>query len=160
VVRVRLGGPDEFRAGITVWRAANHARLGAPLEASHEVRVRGYEDAEGFFFVVAEDHGEVIGGVIGMQARADDGKGDPERGLCHIAMVFVAPDRWSQGIGTCLLDALFAEARARGFDRAQLWADADNDRSQALFERTGLRRSGREKLDDTGTPSVHYARAL
>ena len=159
-VRVRLGGPDEFRAGIAVWRAANHARLGGPLAASHEVRVRSYEDAEGFFFVVAEDDAEVVGGVIGMQARADDGKGAPERGLCHVSMVFVAPDRWRQGIGAGLLEALMAEARARGYDRVQLWTDADNRPAQALFERAGLRRTGREKVDDAGTPTVHYAGLL
>jgi ribosomal protein S18 acetylase RimI-like enzyme len=159
-VRVRLGGPDEFRAGVAVWRAANRARLGGPLAASQEVRVRSYEDAEGFFFVVAEDDGEVVGGVIGMQARADDGKGAPERGLCHISMVFVAPDRWRQGIGARLLEALMAEARARGYDRVQLWTDADNHPAQALFERARLRRTGREKVDDTGTPAVHYAGPL
>ena len=160
VVTARLGGPDEFRAGVAVWRAANHARLGRPLAASHEVRARSYEDADGFFLVVAEDDGEVVGGVIGMQARAHDGKGAPERGLCHISMVFVAPDRWGEGIGARLLGAVMAEAGARGYDRVQLWTDADNHRAHALFERAGLRRTGREKVDDAGTPTVHYAARL
>ena len=160
VVRVRIGGPDEFRAGVAVWRAANDARLGRPLAASHEVRVRSYEDADGFFFVVAEDDGEVVGGVIGMQARADDGTGPPEPGLCHVSMVFVAPDRWGRGIGARLLEVLMVEARARGYVRVQLWTDADNDRAQAVFERVGLRRTGREKVDDAGTPTVHYAGSL
>ena len=160
MVTVRLGEPDEFRAGVEVWKAANHARLGRPLATSHERRVRHYEGAEGFFFVVAEDDGEVIGGAIGMQARADDGAGPPERGLCHISLVFVAPDRWRQGIGTRLLDVLMTKARARGYERVQLWTDADNHRAQALFERSGLRRTGREKLDDAGTPTVHCAGLL
>jgi ribosomal protein S18 acetylase RimI-like enzyme len=160
VVTVRVGGPDDLEAGIDVWRAANSARLGRPLPAQHETRVRSYGDAEGFFFVVAEDGGSVVAGAIGMQGRADDGRGPPEPGLCHVSMVFVAPARWGQGIGGRLLDALLGEARARGYDRLQLWTDADNDRAQALFERTGLRRTGREKLDDLGTPSVHYAHSL
>jgi ribosomal protein S18 acetylase RimI-like enzyme len=160
VVTVRVGGPEELEAGIAVWRAANSARLGRPVRAQHETRVRSYGDAEGFFFVVAEDGGSVVAGAIGMQGRADDGRGPPEPGLCHVSMVFVAPARWGQGIGGRLLDALLGEARARGYDRLQLWTDADNDRAQALFERTGLRRTGREKLDDLGTPSVHYGRSL
>jgi GNAT superfamily N-acetyltransferase len=159
-VRVRLGGPDEFEAGVAVWKAANRARLGGPLAASHEVRVRSYADAEGFFFVVAEEEGRVVGGAIGMQARADDGRGPPEPGLCHVSMVFVAPDRWGRGIGARLLEVLMGAARARGYDRVQLWTDADNDRAHALFERAGLRRTGREKADDAGTPTVHYAGSL
>ena len=124
------------------------------------MRVRGYEDADGFFFVVAEDEGEVVGGVIGMQARADDGRGPAEAGLCHVSMVFVAPDRWGRGVGARLLEILKVEARARGYDRVQLWTDADNDRAQGLFEWAGLRRTGREKVDDAGTPTVHYAGSL
>jgi ribosomal protein S18 acetylase RimI-like enzyme len=160
VVTVRLGGPGEFEAAVAVWNAANRARVGEPLAAPHEARVRSYEDAEGFFFVVAEDEGEVVGGVIGMQARANDGKGPPERGLCHISAVCVAPDRWRQGIGARLLEALMGEARTRGYHRVQLWTDADNDRARALFEGAGLRRTGRAKVDDAGTPTVHYAGSL
>ena len=160
VVTVRLGGAGEFEAGVAVWKAANEARLGGPLAASHELRVRSYEDAEGFFFVVAEDDGEVVGGVIGMQARADDGRGAPEPGLCHVSMVFVAPGRWRHGIGAGLLEALMAEARRRGFDRVQLWTDADNYRARALFQRAGLRRTGGEKLDEAGALAVHYAGLL
>ena len=160
VVTVRLGGPGEFEAGVAVWKAANQARLGGPLAASHELRVRSYQDAQGFFFVVAEDEGEVVGGAIGMQARANDGEGPAEPGVCHVSMVFVAPDRRRQGIGSLLLEALMAEARARRYDRAQLWTDADNHPAQALFEGAGLRRTGREKVDDAGTPTVHYAGSL
>ena len=160
MVTVRLGGADAFEAGVAVWKAANRARLGRDLPPLQEARVRSYGDADGFFFVAAEDGGHVIGGVIGMQARLDDGTGPPEPGLCHISMVFVAPDRWGQGIGSRLLEAVMAEARARGYDRMQLWTDADNGRAQALFERAGLRRSGREKVDDAGTPTVHYAGSL
>jgi ribosomal protein S18 acetylase RimI-like enzyme len=109
---------------------------------------------------VAEAAGAVVGGVIGMQARADDGKGAPEPGLCHISMVFVAPDRWRQGIGARLLEALVTEARARGYGRVQLWTDTGNHQAQALFQRAGLRRTGREKLDDAGTPTVQYAASL
>jgi hypothetical protein len=42
----------------------------------------------------------------------------------------------------------------------QLWTDADNFGAQGLFERAGLCRTGREKVDDAGTPTVHDVGSL
>jgi RimJ/RimL family protein N-acetyltransferase len=53
-----------------------------------------------------------------------------------------------------------AEAGARGYERVQLWTDADNHRAHALFERAELRRTGREKVDEAGTPTAHYVARL
>lgn len=110
--------------------------------------------------IVADDAGEVVGMAVGMQGLADDGAGPPVDGLCHISMVFVAPDRWGEGIGRQLIAATLDEARRRGFDRTQLWTHADNGRAQRLYEGHGLRRSGREKDDDLGERIVHYERDL
>lgn len=110
--------------------------------------------------LVAADEMEIVGMAVAIPARADDGAGPPVPGLCHISMVFVAPDRWGQRIGAQLVDAITAEARSRGYSRAQLWTHADNVRAQRLYERRGFRRTGREKDDDLGEPIVHYARAL
>lgn len=112
-----------------MWLTANTARRGGePVAAQHELRVRGYADKPDAFLVVADDAGEVTGMALGMQACADDGAGPPVSGLCHIAMVFVAPDRWGEGVGGQLVDAVLAEARDRGYDRAQLWTHVDNGR--------------------------------
>jgi len=70
-------------------------------------------------------------------------------------MVFVAPERW--GVGGRLVDALLAEAR--GYDRAQLWTQADNPGARRLYEGRGFRRSGREK-DELGERILHYERTL
>ena len=74
-------------------------------------------------------------------------------------MVFVAPDHWDMGIGGRLVDALLAEARSRGYDRAQLWTQADNARARPLDEGLGFRHSGRQK-EEFGAMIVHYQRAL
>ena len=97
------------------------------------------------FLLIAEDAGDVVGMALGVQALSDDGAGAPVRGLCHISMVFVAPDYWGRGIGGRLVAALLPEARSRGYDRAQLWTQSDNARARRLYEGRGFVLSGREK---------------
>jgi GNAT superfamily N-acetyltransferase len=72
---------------------------------------------------------------------------------------FVAPERWDQGIGGRLVEAVLAEARARGYDRAQLWTQADNPGAQRLYEGRGFRCSGWEKKK-FGERILHYERTL
>jgi ribosomal protein S18 acetylase RimI-like enzyme len=124
------------------------------------MRVRRYIEQSDASLLVAEDAGQVVGMAVSMQGLADDGAGPPVPGLCHIAMVFVAPERWGAGIGGLLLDELLAQARSRGYEWAQLWTHADNPRAQRLYEGRGFRRTGRQLLDDLGEVIVHYRRAL
>ncbi len=161
MLRVRAGGPADVDNAVAVWLAANTARRGGravPIE--HEARVRGYTSKPDAFLLVAEDVGEVVGMGLGMQGLADDGAGPRIPGLCHVSAVFVAPDRWGEGIGGRIVDAVLTEARQRDYDRVQLWTHADNDRAQRLYESRGFRPSGRQKDDDLGEPIMHYERAL
>jgi ribosomal protein S18 acetylase RimI-like enzyme len=160
VVMTRLGRPADFERALEVWHTAHDARLGHRLPPEHETRVRSYLHAAGVFFLIAVDGDDVIGGALAMQGRADDGAGPLVPGLCHVSMVFVAANRWGEGVGSQVLDALVAEARTRLYERLQLWTHADNSRAQRLFERAGFRRTGREKPDDLGAPTVQYARPL
>ena len=160
-VTLRRGGTADIEPALAVWRAANSARRGGrSVPAQHEDRVRGYARKPGAFLLVADDAGEVVGMGLGMQGLADDGAGPPIPGLCHVSMIFVAPDRWGEGIGGRIVDAVLAEARSRGYDRVQLWTHVDNLRAQRLYEGRGFRRSGREADDDLGEGIVHYERAL
>jgi len=159
-VAVRRGGPRDVEPAIAVWRSANTARRGGrqpPPE--QEARARGQVRKPSAFLLVAEADGEIAGMVLGLQGLADDGAGPPVGGLCHVSMVFVAPERWGRGVGGRLVDALLAEARARGYDRAQLWTQADNPGARRLYEGRGFRRSGREK-DELGERILHYERTL
>ena len=144
MVVVRPGGGPDLDPAVAVWQASNTARRGGlPVPAEHEARVRGHAGKPDAFLLVA-----------------DDGAGPPVPGLCHVSTVFVAPNRWGEGIGGRIVDAVLAEARARGYERAQLWTHADNARAQRLYEGRDFQRSGREKDDDLGERIVHYQRAL
>lgn len=158
-VVIRPGEPADVEPAVAVWLAANSARRGgSPPRPDQQARARAHVGGPGAFLLVA-DAGEVVGMALGEQALADDGAGPPVPGLCHVSMVFVAPDRWGGGIGGRLVDAILTEARARGYGRAQLWTHTDNARARRLYEGRGFGASGREK-EESGEPIVHYVRTL
>ena len=76
-----------------------------------------------------------------------------------VQMVFVAPERWGEGIGGKLLAAL-AEARTRGFERVKLWTHSDDERVGRLYEGRGFGRTGTRLAGESGEPIVLYARPL
>jgi ribosomal protein S18 acetylase RimI-like enzyme len=157
---IRRGRPADVEPAVAVWLAANTARRGGPPpRPEQEERARGHVSNPEAFLLVADDAGDVVGMALGMQGLADDGAGPPIEGLCHVSMVFVAPDYWGRGIGGRLVDALLPEARSRGYDRAQLWTQSDNLRARRLYEGHGFLPSGREK-EEFGERIVHYQRAL
>lgn len=160
-VTVGLAVPAEHEAAVSVWRESNTARRGGrPVSADDERRVRDYLTQPESFLLVGRDGGEVVGVALGLQGRADDGAGPLVPGLCHIALVFVAPDRWGRGIGGRLVDAVLTEARARGYDRTQLWTHADNRRAQRLYLSRRFVPSGRQRDDELGERIVHFTRPL
>ncbi|MDP8901456.1 MAG: GNAT family N-acetyltransferase [Actinomycetota bacterium] len=159
-VTVRRGGPEDLEPALEVWRAAEEARRGVPASPEHGGRVRAHIQNPTAFLFVADDADGIVGMAVGMQGLADDGAGPPVEGLCHIGAVFVRPTRWDEGLGGALVDAVLAEARSRGYARAQLWTHAANSRAHRLYERRDFRRTGREGRDDHGETIAHYARRL
>jgi ribosomal protein S18 acetylase RimI-like enzyme len=157
---IRHGEPADVEPAVAVWLAANAARRGGLRpRPEQEARAGGHVGNPGAFLLVAEDAGEVEGMVLGEQSLSDDGAGPPVEGLCHVSMVFVAPDYGGWGIGGRFVDAVFAQARSRGYDRAQLWTQSDNARARRLYEGRGFVLSAREK-DEFGERIVHFQRAL
>ena len=158
---VRRGEAADLEPALAVWRAAEEARRGGrPASPEHGGRVRAHVQNPTTILFVADDSEHVVGMAVGMQGLAADGAGPPIEGLCHIGAVFVAPDRWGEGLGGELVDAVLSEARSRGYDRAQLWTNADNIRGHRLYGSRDFRRTGREKEDDLGETIVHYERCL
>jgi ribosomal protein S18 acetylase RimI-like enzyme len=159
-VRIREVSVADHDAALAVWRAANAAFLGEEgVGPEQEARVRAHLATPDAFLLLAEDDGAAVGTAVGMHAREDDGAGPPIPGFLHVAMVYVAPDRWGEGIGRALTDELLALARDRGYTRAQLWTHAHNDHAQRLYEGKGFVPSGREQVVD-GLRIVHYLRNL
>jgi ribosomal protein S18 acetylase RimI-like enzyme len=148
-MRVRPGGPADTAGALAAWATAIEARRGRPVWPEQHERTRGQLGKPDAFLVVADDAGRIVGMAVGMQALADDGAGPPVPGHCHVAAVFVEPDRWGAGIGGRLVDAVLAAAAARGYRTAQLWTQADNSRALRLYASRGFTRSGRSMtLDD------------
>ncbi len=153
-VAVRHGTSADIEAAVSVWKASNAARRGGrPAPPEYEERARSHVKNPDSLLFVADGETGIVGMAVGMQGLADDGAGPPIEGLCHIGMVFVAPDNWGEGIGGMLVDTVLDEARSRGYGKAQLWAHKDNPRARRLYERRGFGRSGREKKDDLGEGS-------
>lgn len=69
------------------------------------------------------------------------GEGIPEDSL-YLSQIGVEPSVRSQGIGSRLLDAVFAHAQALGITRVSLHVSVDNPRAEALYIRHGFRAMG------------------
>ncbi len=87
------------------------------------------------YYLVAADDGVITGyaGLLLAGAQAD------------VLTLAVAVDRWGQGIGAALLEALLAEAARRGCTEVFLEVRTDNDRAQRLYRRHGFIQIGIRK---------------
>ncbi|RCW45046.1 acetyltransferase (GNAT) family protein [Halopolyspora algeriensis] len=111
--------------------------------------------------MLGEDDGEPVGVAFATPARTEDrANPQPIPGVAHVSMLAVRPDRWGQGLGRTILEAVQMIAGERGFARAQLWTHESNRRARRLYERLGWRSSKRIGVDDNGEPIRHYTRDL
>jgi len=104
---------------------------------------------DGTYFVV-EDNGTMVGcggwsyrrTLFGGDRRAqrDAGELDPRTEAARIRAFFVHPAQARKGIGTLLLEKCEAEARARGFLRAELMATLPGVRLYAARGYSGVER--------------------
>ncbi|MBO0777194.1 MAG: ribosomal protein S18-alanine N-acetyltransferase [Actinobacteria bacterium] len=97
-------------------------------------------------YLVAEDAGEVAG-YGGLFVTG---------GQAEVLTLAVARQRWGQGVGSLLLDALLAAARQHGCSEVFLEVRADNDRAQRLYLHRGFTRIGlrRGYYQPSGTDAV------
>jgi [ribosomal protein S18]-alanine N-acetyltransferase len=87
------------------------------------------------YYLIAADDGVTTGyaGLLVAATQAD------------VLTLAVAADRWGQGIGTALLEALLAEAARRGCTEVFLEVRTDNDRAQRLYRSHGFVQIGIRK---------------
>jgi ribosomal protein S18 acetylase RimI-like enzyme len=76
---------------------------------------------------------------------------------CHLAELYVVPDRRGRGLGRALLQAALALARGRGADQMDLGTSESDVAARALYESLGF--SNREGKPD-GPISYFYEREL
>ena len=156
MVTVRHAGAQEVEAAIEVWRAANPT---SGLE-QHPERLRRWSSDHGAQFHVAVDGERVVGVVLSIPGRADDGAGELISGLRHLTGVAVVPDRRGEGVARSLLGAVLDEAARAGCERVTLWVRADNLPARRLFESFGFEPTGRREPDDAGAESMHMGLSL
>lgn len=77
------------------------------------------------YYLVADDNGQIAGyaGLLAAGWQAD------------VVTLAVVADRWGQGIGSALLEALLDEAASRGCREVFLEVRTDNRRAQELYRR-------------------------
>jgi ribosomal protein S18 acetylase RimI-like enzyme len=156
LVTVRHASPQEVEAAIDVWHAANP---GSAL-VEHPKRLRRWSTDQGARLHVAVEGGRIVGAVLSVLGRADDGAGELIPGLRLLTGLAVVPERRRAGVARSLVRALLDEAAREGCERVTLWVRADNLPAQRLFATFGFRPTGRREPDDAGAESMHMEVAL
>ena len=87
------------------------------------------------YYLIAADDG-VTTGYAGLLVAANQ---------ADVLTLAVAADRWGQGTGAALLEALLAEAAQRGCTEVFLEVRTDNDRAQRLYRSHGFSQIGIRK---------------
>ena len=113
------------------------------------------------YYLVAEEDGRVVGyaGLLAPASRrARRGRG----GQADVLTMAVDSSHWGQGIGSALLEALLAEAAARGCAEMFLEVRVDNPRAQRLYRRYGFADVGlrRGYYQPSGTDALVMRRPL
>ncbi len=109
---------------------------------------------------VAEDRSEDDGwSIVGVILAGPD-PGDDDLG--HLSRLYVAPDRWAEGIGGQLYRAAIDHLSGAGFAEATLWVLERNERARSWYERLGWLCTGERKsvYAPAGIEDVQYRIAL
>ncbi len=141
-----VGGEPKIRQATETLRPMTPADLKAVLELEHALfgeeawsrqMLEGElaEQPRSRHYLVADDDGVIAGyaGLLVAGAQAD------------VLTLAVAADRWGQGTGSALLEALLAEAARRGCAEVFLEVRTDNTRAQRLYRRYGFSQIGIRK---------------
>ena len=140
--------PDALLAGMSdVRQSAYWSRV---LADRHESR--------GVFVADDEDMGVVGFGSCGPVRDPPEGLNGTEQRVGEVYTLYVESDFQNQGLGRRLLDAMFRQLRADGFDTAVLWMLAANPTS-FFYEGLGGDRVGHriDRLGGSEVEEVAYA---
>ena len=102
-------------------------------------------ESRGIFVADDEDMGVVGFGSCGPVRDPPDGLNGTEQRVGEVYTLYVESDFQNLGLGRRLLDAMFRQLKADGFDTAVLWMLADNP-TRFFYEGLGGERVG-ERVD-------------
>jgi ribosomal protein S18 acetylase RimI-like enzyme len=150
VIRIARGGVEDLEPAVDVYVRASIARnRGQPVPKSRVDDVRESLQRPDARFLVADDNGVVVGMTLAEPSRIsrEEGRLSVHNGpliphLCHLYLLFVVPERWGEGIGRKLLDAIVTDASEQGYSRIHLFVHDGNDRAFALYRNGGFAPTG------------------
>jgi GNAT superfamily N-acetyltransferase len=144
-ILIRLGDAADVDAAVSVYERSNLARRHGvwPGRAARVRQVRSHLRDPGSWFLLATDEPVVAGMASAEPLRGDDGAGPVVPGGCFLSLLYVLPERWGEGIGGAILDAVLTEARQRRYSRIRLWTHENNERSHRLYRSGGFAPTGR-----------------
>jgi GNAT superfamily N-acetyltransferase len=83
------------------------------------------------------------------------------QGDAELRRLYVIPERWSQGVGSRLLDAALRQAQRAGATTASLWVLEKNNQARTFYERRGWRLAASEGTHaHDGVVEVRYQCSL
>jgi ribosomal protein S18 acetylase RimI-like enzyme len=153
--KVRRAGIEEIGAAVAVWQAGNPDST----VPEHADSIGVWAQDPDALLLVAENGGCLVGMVLMLPGRDQDGAGDLVPGLCHLTGLAVRPESQRSGIGSALLDTALREAADRDATRVTLWTAEDNAAAQRLFVSRGFAPTGRSARGNGGTVMLHFERS-
>ena len=158
MVNIRPARPEELDAAIALWVEAN-GEIGVSATGHHE-NLQIWANRDDAALLVTEESGSLVGMLLCLQGRTDDGLGDVILALTHLTGLAVLPNLQRVGIGQELVEAAIKEARRTGRNRVTLWTREENDVARRLFDRCGFLPTGRRGADERGAITLHFERAI
>jgi GNAT superfamily N-acetyltransferase len=160
-LNVRLGDLADVDAAISVYlRSDLERRQGRRISDERMAEVRETLRAPTSWFFIAEDGAQAVAMACAMPAREDAGAGPLIAAACYLDLLFVVPERWGEGIGGTLLDAVLDDAARRGYSRIQLWTHDNNDRAHGLYRSRGFAPAPDSHLGNEGVQVREWARDI
>jgi GNAT superfamily N-acetyltransferase len=144
-IQIRLGDVADVDAAVSVYEQSNLARRQGvwPHRAARVERVRAHLRDPSSWFLLASEGPKFVGMASAEPLWGEEGAGPAIPRGCFLSYLFVDPQRWGEGIGGLLLDAVLAEAKWRHSSRIHLWTHEDNKRSHRLYRSRGFSPTGR-----------------
>lgn len=103
--------------------------------------------SDGLHVLVIEAGARIVGFTSIGNARDDDL--DAQR-YAEISTMYIHPDVCRHGVGTQLMDAVFADLRVSGFTDAVLWVATENARARKFYEKMGFAPTSVVKAESMG----------
>ena len=155
------------RVHVETWRSAYAGLLPeAMLVRMSDVRQSAWwsralsdpREARGIFVADDPDMGVVGFGSCGPVRETPEGLDGTEARVGEVYTLYVESDFQNQGLGRRLLDAMFRQLHADGFDTAVLWMLAENP-TRFFYEGLGGARVGHrlDRMGGTEVEEVAYA---